>query len=86
VNAWEHDSSLSLRLGMPGASTQHALPAGNMLWRNIGIALGQRLSAHEKLKLIIRRVVEARDGGTPSRMLSTHWYTSSRSICGTSSI
>ena len=40
-----------------------APPAVNMLWHNIGIALGQRRSAHEKLKSIILRVVEVRNGG-----------------------
>jgi hypothetical protein len=32
-------------------SSLHSPPAGNMLWRNIGIALGQRFSAHAKLKI-----------------------------------
>ena len=46
------------------ASTPHALPAGNMLWRNIGTALGQRRSTQEKLKSTTLRVVVARDGAS----------------------
>src|SRR5215469_5444630 len=46
------------------ASTPHALPAGNMLWRNIGAALGQRRSTQEKLKSTTLRVVVARDGAS----------------------
>src|SRR5215469_1528463 len=33
------------------AATLHAPPAGNMLWRNIGIALWQRRSTHEKARI-----------------------------------
>ena len=45
-------------------ATPHAPPAGNMLWRNIGTALGQRRSTQEKLKSTTLRVVVARDGAS----------------------
>jgi hypothetical protein len=46
------------------ASTPHALPAVNMLWSNVGIALGQRGSTHEKLTSITlpREWLKMRDG------------------------